>query len=512
MNKYKWLEKRTLRSVDQLRLWPENPRLDPEENHISIQDYVLDLVSDNSEKEAFFKLVDSIAADGFIPADPIVVWQDTGNTKYYVAEGNRRVLALKLLRQPDKSPRAIRSFIRKKSELIDRNTIEKIKVSVAPNLGDAEWYINQRHANSSLQRPWSRLQSQRWIASLYDKYQGDIEKVSSATKLSKSQLEYMLRILNVRDLALNKEILSKLNETEKEKVRSHRIPMTILERWFVNPQVKEAWGFEFDGNEIQIYSNLKSFMNAYSVWLKMVIHRSELDVPIKIDTRTITSDLDKLLTYLPKVSFEEFDTESENRGSENPNNEGTSSEKSTDSGASQTENDAEESSEDDGKESHTKRPLNKNPDRNQLVVDTCKLSTSNHKLDAIFREFKKLPVSRYKNTTAAALRVFLDLAIAEHIATEGCADDLRDAYKNKPLQDITLKQRLEFIKKNKLTAKTASYKVVDKLLNSQNEHSLDTLNNYIHGSDQQHTNRRFLNGFWDFLTPLLVILVGMDDK
>ena len=238
MSDYEWLEKKTLRAVDLLRLWPENPRLDPDEKHTSLQDYASDLISENGEKDSFFKLIDSIASDGFIPADPIVVWKHEENKKYYVAEGNRRVLALKLLRTPDKSPRSIRSYIRKKSELIDRNSIEKIRVCVAPSLEKTEWYINQRHANSSLQRPWSRLQQQRWIAELYDKYSGDIDKVSGITRLNKGQLEYTLRILKIRDLALHPAILSRLNKDEQEKVKSHRIPMTILERWFLNPQVK----------------------------------------------------------------------------------------------------------------------------------------------------------------------------------------------------------------------------------------------------------------------------------
>ena len=76
MNKYEWLEKRTPRSVDNLRLWDGNPRLVPEENHIHIADFVSDLLSDPSEKTNFFNLIDSISTDGFIPADPVVVWQE----------------------------------------------------------------------------------------------------------------------------------------------------------------------------------------------------------------------------------------------------------------------------------------------------------------------------------------------------------------------------------------------------------------------------------------------------
>jgi hypothetical protein len=44
MKKYDWLNKKTPRSVDQLKLWPENPRLNPEESHLYLSDYAEDLI------------------------------------------------------------------------------------------------------------------------------------------------------------------------------------------------------------------------------------------------------------------------------------------------------------------------------------------------------------------------------------------------------------------------------------------------------------------------------------
>ena len=95
-NKYEWLEKKTPRSIDQLRLWNENPRLNPEEKHITLADFTEDLIAEDKDKKYFFELLRSIATE-YIPADPIVVWKDEESQKFYVAEGNRRVLALKLL-------------------------------------------------------------------------------------------------------------------------------------------------------------------------------------------------------------------------------------------------------------------------------------------------------------------------------------------------------------------------------------------------------------------------------
>ncbi|MCK4433017.1 MAG: ParB N-terminal domain-containing protein, partial [Methanomicrobia archaeon] len=140
MKKNDWLIKKTPRSVDQLRLWPENPRLNPEEIQVSLRDYAEDFTYAKADRDNFIDLVKSIADDGFIHADPIVVWQNDENKKYYVAEGNRRLVALKLLREPNKAPKSIRTTLRKYSKKINKSDIEKIFVNVAPSFDDAEWY------------------------------------------------------------------------------------------------------------------------------------------------------------------------------------------------------------------------------------------------------------------------------------------------------------------------------------------------------------------------------------
>ena len=262
MMEYDWLESRKLRSVDQLKLWPENPRLDPEEAHDNIKDYTHDLIAESGEKDSFLKLITSIATHGFVPADPVVVWQDTTNKKYFVAEGNRRVLALKLLRDPFKAPKSIRNHVLANSRKIDSDSLQKIRVCVAPSFDACEWYINQRHADRTIQQSWSRHQQQRWIAELYDKYAGDIDKVMSITGFTQSQLQNTLRILSIRDMALNQIVMNQLSQEDQEKLKSHRLPMTILERWFMSPVIKEKWGLIFFEDKVIIQSNKRSFLNA----------------------------------------------------------------------------------------------------------------------------------------------------------------------------------------------------------------------------------------------------------
>lgn len=309
MDIYDWLSKRTPRSVDELRPWPENPRLNPEETHVTTSDYVEDIISEKADRENFCDLVKSIAERGFIPADPIVVWQNPDNKKFYVAEGNRRILALKILRDPDKAPRSIRAIVRKYSALIDLASIKKVQVSVAPSFDSAEWYINQRNNTSSLQRPWSRVQQQRWIASLYEKYEGNIDQILSITNLDKSEIEGYIRILKLKDFINIPEIKNELSPNEYARANSYKFPITILERFFNYAEVKERWGIEYDGIEIRIKSNKKSFYKAYVALIKRIVNEGE----DQINTRFKSDDVATILDSLPVVSFDPPFSEDETR-------------------------------------------------------------------------------------------------------------------------------------------------------------------------------------------------------
>ncbi len=224
MGEYDWLEKRTPRSIDQLRLWPENPRFKNEIISYTLKEYVEDLIEDKSDKDNFIELVKSMAEDGFIPADPVVVWQKAENQRFYVAEGNRRVMALKLLREPDKAPKSIRATLIKLSKLINRADIEKINVAVAPSFEKAIWYINQRNSSSSLQAKWTRVQNQVWIAELYADYNRDIEKIQSITRMSLAKLGEYIRIIGIKNLVNRNDVQVLLSKDEVDYAKSDKFP------------------------------------------------------------------------------------------------------------------------------------------------------------------------------------------------------------------------------------------------------------------------------------------------
>ncbi len=502
--KFDWLVTKTPRSVDQLRLWPENPRLNPEETHLTLKDFAEDLTYEPADKKDFYELITSISEDGFIPADPVVVWKNEENNKYYVAEGNRRLVALKLLREPQKAPKSIRSFVRKASDKMNLTDIEKIPVNVAPSFEDAEWYINQRNSSSSLQRKWSRVQQQRWIVTLYEKHNGDIEKIISITKLTKSELEGFFRILKIKDFVKLDEVKSKLTESEFELANSYRFPITILERFFNFTVVKEKWGIEYNGIDVKITSVKPSFYNAFTELIKRIIGEDD-----KINTRLTLENLNDVLESLPKVLLIEEDEKEETSENADPDDtQNTEDIGSNDKSEGNNQNEQTDTPPPPKNHINTIQHLKGNPNRNKIVLSIYSLNTSNYRLSGLFNEFKIISL-RYTNVVSASLRVFLDLSVLNYIETEGIENAIKSHYKD-DLKNIALKKRIEYLKQNHLNGKAQI--VASRLIDHSNQYSLDVLNGYVHGKDTHYLNKQMLNGFWDFLFPLFEVLLDIKEK
>ena len=485
-DKFEWLEKKTPRSIEQLKLWGENPRLNPDEPHSTVADFAEDIIADENDKKHFFDLLRSIAVE-YIPADPIVVWKEMDN-RFYVAEGNRRVLALKLLKDPEKAPKSIRAYVRRVSENRTEN-YDKIKVCVAPSFEAVEWYINQRNSTSSLQQPWSRIQQQRWIERLYKQYGNDIPTLLAKTSMSIADLEGYIRNLRLIDLIKTEEVKNALTDKEYKDATSHKFPITILERFFNNTQVKEKWGVEVDGLEFRL-KNKEGFLKAYAQLIKNIVS----DKPtVKIDTRTITTDLNDILASLPQVDLRHNDLYIV--GIEDTNN---------------SKGPKEEQEERPNIKS--KKPTTKgDPNRTKLISSELTLHTTDYRLLGIFNELKELSINKYKNATAASIRIFLDLSVLNWLNTENKVVDLQKKYSSN-LRDIVLKNRLTFIEEELSGKNKKAASIISKLLNPANELSLDVLNGYQHSADTCFLNKQFLNRFWDFLFPLFEVLLDIKDN
>jgi hypothetical protein len=528
MNNYDWLNQKTPVLTDDLKLWPENPRLNPDMVYRNLTDFADGFTFEGPDKKSFLELIGAIANEGFKPFDPIVVWKKEDDDAFYVAEGNRRVLALKLLREPQEAPLRIKRFIERQAEKIDRDTIDRVWVNVAPNFGEAQWYINQRNSTSSLQRSWTRVQQLRWVAELYDEHRGDVERIRAIAKLSQGDLEAIVRILKIKDLVLQPQVKAKLEQEEFDKASSYRFPITILERFFNSSEVKEKWGLEYEGENYTLKSNPASFLNAYAELIRRIIRKEPQP---KIDTRTITSKLKAILDSLPQVSFEESDDTQPNTSGVTPGgagssgvpvggNEpgtGTGTTGGTGTGARTGTNGAGGGTgagtgtggTEGGSSTTGYQKFKRNPNRPMMVVPIYDLYTQSYRLEGLFDELKTITY-RHKNCISASLRVFLDLAVHEYIAKKSLQNAIAAEFKAE-FRNVQLHGRIDYLRKNNyLTGKPQT--VAMRLLNTSNEYSLDVLNGYVHGQDSHYLNSRFLNGFWDFLFPLFEALLDIREN
>ncbi|TDB61334.1 ParB N-terminal domain-containing protein [Photorhabdus khanii] len=500
-DKKMWWEKRFLRAVDSLKLWSDNPRLDPSSRLSTVRDYVEELISDSSEEQNFITLLKSIAERGFLSLDPIVVWKNEGND-FVVAEGNRRIMALKLLRSPNKAPLSIRKTVVNLSRIIDRDSIEKIRVCVAPSYEKALWYILQRHSTASIQSRWQRLQQQRFTINLYDSVDQDIDETINKTGFKRTAIIEALRYVKLRDIATRQEITKYLTSEEKELVYSHRISMTVLERWFGNSQVRDAWHIEFNEDGVSINADLPTFYAAYAKFLKLMLNKNN-ELGYMVNTRTIDSRFEEIFSCLPKVH-------SVDEGSVStilPSPDLLKEDDKNTSTEPQTENDQPSSTDSNG--SVIKLPLKGDPKRRQLTDIYHEITTRNYKLKALFVELQKLPVYSYPNVSAAAIRIFLELAVDEFISENDLQEVMAKRAK-KSYNEVTLLLKLSTLRGEFVDDREAN-KIIDQLLHKDNDYSLNTLNEYVHGCKVHKVEPQFMNRFWDMLSPLFGVLISFKE-
>lgn len=502
-----WSGIRTPRSVDNLKLWKENPRFDTAESQsrIKVADFAEEIISEPADKASFFELIKSIVKLGFIDFEPIVVWKNASN-RYVVAEGNRRILALKLLRNPENAPKDIRKFISQQSKLIDRQSIEKVQVCVAPNLEATRWYVLQRHSTSSIQKPWQRLQQQRFIVSLYDEYNHDIDKIIAITGFTRSEIVQALRYVQLRDLATRKQVTDLMSTEEKELIYSNNISMTILERWFASESVRERWGVQFDGMKVKITSNEDSFLNAYGRFLKLMFNIEPNDLTFVVNTRSIPEKNDKIFEVLPTVTFPETNNAKELETSIN-----TTAKLISDNNLSDVKDESAENGNDKSASNETNEaPVKHKNDRRRIAASGSTINAESAKINSLFFELKQLPAQLYMHVSSLTLRVFLDLSVDEYIR-KNKLDVVMAREHKKDYNHTILQQRLKFLCDEHVKDGPAN-KVINKLLQPNNEHSLDTLNSFVHGHETHKIDYRFINGFWDMLTPLLKVLIDLKEK
>jgi hypothetical protein len=183
------------KSIKDLEYDPENPRL-PKSVDGSDEGEVIKWMIEN---ENVTELMASIAEEGFFDAEPILV-TPSKKGKFVVVEGNRRLTALKLLKNPELAPSKKNSI----KEIIDEgkhiNGLDKVPVIVFHDGEDIQQYLGYRHITGA--QPWDSLAKSRYLRRMQRslKIKNAKEMYKSLAKIIGSRADHVKLLLTGLDV------------------------------------------------------------------------------------------------------------------------------------------------------------------------------------------------------------------------------------------------------------------------------------------------------------------------
>jgi hypothetical protein len=201
-----WTTKRV--SVASLYLDHKNPRLGRE----TLAQAPREIIQYLFEHDKALEVAESIATRGFFPNEPLLAVNE-GN-RLIVVEGNRRLAALKALKEPGLLEGAKQRQVEKLSrKIIDQQSISTVPVTIAPNRKATDRQIAGRHIGTPVLAWQAENRASFILEKLTEGYDNDELRDELGFSLADIQTARQTRAIAdmARSLALPEEIKAKLD-------------------------------------------------------------------------------------------------------------------------------------------------------------------------------------------------------------------------------------------------------------------------------------------------------------
>lgn len=375
--------------VGSLLLDPKNTRIPADRRSENQRQLLHELL----QHEDVRGLASSIAKLGLFPNERLVV-VSSGQRRFIVLEGNRRLAAIRLILTPELAPTdALVKYFRALSAQADLAALGKIEVAVVPSRIAAAPIIAALHTGDSKRR-WSSLQQARFYRELVDEGQTPAE-VADELGIAIGQVRSYLRTEQLYRLALTLEY----DPDVRSKLDDSRFPLTTLERFLESKIGRIFLGIECD--EEQGFRGI-----VHPDRFKAVLARVAEDVATKPGlTRDINNEAG-FKTYVSKVEPEIATTKA--RGSFTPGS------LLGDGDSASLRNITEPA-----KKARTR--VRSSP---SVVPHGFTCRSKHDRVRAIFNEIKSMSIVQQRNSTGVMLRVLLDIALWGFLKTEGHVDSV----------------------------------------------------------------------------------------
>jgi hypothetical protein len=435
--------------IDSLQLDLENPRITLASSQRDAMQKIL-----NEQGAKLINLAESIAGNGLNPMDRFLILRADRAGKFVVLEGNRRLLALKLLKSaPLVNDLEISSAYRKRllaaGKIFKAATVEPLDCyEVADRAEGIDWII-RRHTGENSGRgivSWSGLASAR--------FRGRDPGLQA--------LDFVLEH-------------GDLGDEVREQIAA-KFPISTLERVLATPSVRSALGFEIRNNKLE--TELPA-AEALKPLKRLVVDLATNVINVShVKTRKQQED------YVDKLKPADRPDLAKRSGT-------------VASVDSMTELDFTSTL---GTAARRTRAVRSVP-RRTVVPRTCRLNVTNTKVLEIYTELRHLQLSRYPHAIAVLLRVFLEISVDHYLKNVNIPIRISTPAGNK---DKSLRKKVEETISDMVSkgALQKDFFGVTRGLNDANHaFSPDTLHAYIHSGFYTPTERD-LTAAWDNGQPL----------
>lgn len=416
--------------VSSLTLDLDNPRLGhiiDVANQTKIIKYLID-------KERVYELAKKISEEGyFVGEEPIICIE--GNKKI-VLEGNRRVAALKILKDPTKYLPSTKSRILLRN--IASNNIDvnrKVKCHIAPNRLMANPIIYERHKGDAVQK-WKTGNQYAFVAQMYDEGLSidDICNVLNETRAN------VLSPIKAYNLFLEgKEILEKNGIA----IDLASFEISNLERFSALPEVASFLGIHFNNEDGCLIIQLpdEEFEKRILIVFNAIIESENFSREYN-RREDLLGLLDKLKRS-PEVNL------------------------NTQLIIPQQNSQSEQKRKDLETEKAKVTLRRKNKFKNQflrgIIPRETEIYFGNNKLDLLFTELKSLPIDKVYSF-GVILRAYLEQCLYYFLFKNNILEDYKVSSANDTTKSNEAKVKLviEYLKKDKNAAKNSE--VIDKCM------------------------------------------------
>lgn len=476
-----WPTKRL--SVASLHLDEKNPRLGRETTARAPRDIIQYLFDNDKAME----VAESIATRGYFPNEPLLAITENG--RHVVVEGNRRLAALKALREPGLLEGPLqRQVERLARRLPDRQGLAKVPVTIAPNRRATDRQIAGRHVGT----PVLAWQAENRASFILEKIAEGYDNIELRDDLgfTLADIQQARQTRAIADMARSLD----LPDEVKAKLDNPRAKLfTTLERVFDSSVGRKYLRVEPDPDDGLRGTTTKSeFVRGFT--------RLVTDVALgKQSSRTLNTN-DNIRAY-----FERWDPKErpkEKRGSFVPSD--VIRGRSVASSGRKPE--------------PSPTPKKGRAESNTVLPRDLKVRFGNARLTDIRRELTKLKRKDYPNAGAVLLRVFFELTVINYLDRTGELPGIISKLEKKEGRKIpfgvpTMKQlvpEVTRIAKERLTPSDA--KRIEKAVryDPSAPFTISDLHGFVHSSDLP--SERDILQFWLRTESLFRLMLEKETK